>query len=159
MEKQVVKTSLEEISPLINGCLDNGLDVILTVTGNSMQPLLEHNRDQVVLQKPEASKLKKGDVPLYIRKNGQYVLHRIVAVNEGVYTMLGDAQTVLEKGIKPEQIVAVAKGFYRKGRFIDCNGAVYRCWVSLWWHLRRIRPYLLKSHRIVKKISDGKRAQ
>ncbi len=159
MEKQVVRTSLSEISPLINGCFDDGLDVVLTVTGNSMQPLLEHNRDQVVLRKPEVGKLKKGDVPLYIRRNGQYVLHRIVAVNDGVYTMLGDAQTAVEKGIKPEQIVAVAKGFYRKNRFIDCNGVIYRQWVGLWWRLRRIRPYLLKAHRVAKKISDGKRPQ
>ena len=60
--------TLKELSPLINGCLSDGLDVTFTVTGNSMQPLLEHNRDQVVLTKPIIDKIKKRDVPLYIRK-------------------------------------------------------------------------------------------
>lgn len=156
MDKQVIKISLTEISPLINGCLNDGLDVTFTVTGNSMQPLLQHNRDQVVLTKAEAGELKKGDVPLYIRRSGQYVLHRIVDVQQGVFTMMGDAQTCQEKGILPDQIVAVAKGFYRKGKYIDCQSSGYRRWVSLWWHLRSLRPRLLRAHQLLKRLTDRK---
>ncbi|MDD4414252.1 MAG: S26 family signal peptidase [Oscillospiraceae bacterium] len=159
VEKQIIKTTLSEISPLIIGCFDDGLDVTLTVTGSSMQPLLKHNRDQVVLTKVQADSLKKGDVPLYIRRGGQYVLHRIVDVQQGTYTMLGDAQTNLEKGIKPDQVFAVAKGFYRKGRYINCQGWGYRRWVSLWWHLRRFRPHLLKAHYIFNRIFDREKPE
>lgn len=152
MEKQVLKTSLKELSPLINGCLNDGLDVTFTVTGNSMQPLLTHNRDQVVLKKPVPSEIRRFDVPLYIRKNGQYVLHRIVEVRDDTYTMLGDAQRMPEKGILPEQIVAVAKGFYRKGKYIDCNSRLYRCWAEFWWISRGIRPYLLRAYHVMRRM-------
>ena len=39
--------------------------------------------------------LKVGDVPLYCRRNGKYVLHRVVEANNRVYTMLGDAQNIV----------------------------------------------------------------
>ena len=70
--------------------------------------------------------------------------------------MMGDAQTVTEKGILPEQIVAVAKGFYRKGKYIDCGSASYRCWAFVWWILRGARPYLLRAYYKFRRTFNGK---
>ena len=143
MNKTIVRTSLSELSPLITDCLEKDMEIIITVTGNSMQPLLAHNRDQAVLMKADKQNLKKGDVPLYIRKNGQYVFHRIVRRTQGTYTMMGDAQTVREYGIRPEQIVAVAKGFYRNGQYIDCQSKVYRFYAAIWIAIWPLHCFLL----------------
>ena len=51
---------------------------------------------------------------LYRRQNGAYVLHRIAAIGaDGTYMMCGDAQTVLEPGIRREQLLAVVTDFAR----------------------------------------------
>lgn len=57
--------------------LSCGEKVFLTVTGNSMLPFLADGRDRVVLQRIE-KRPKKGDIIFYRRKNGAYVLHRVV---------------------------------------------------------------------------------
>ena len=125
--------SIKDLSPLMSALLDEGKEIRFTVTGNSMGPFLRHKRDQAVLVKPaDPTSLQVGDVPLYRRDNGQLVLHRIVERDDGqkrylygerdplpsmhvdgplTYTMLGDAQTVSEPNVRPEQIMAVATAF------------------------------------------------
>ena len=154
-ERAVVQVSMAELSPLMIACLNEGKDVLLTVTGNSMGIFLRHQRDRVELKKPtDPTTLQPGDVPLYRRDNGQLVLHRIVERDDGVkrrlygereplstmhssgaltYTMLGDAQTQREPNIRPEQILAVATAFVRKGKRWDCSSTAYRR-RSLRWH-------------------------
>ena len=79
---------------------DDSIEALpLLISGNSMAPFLIHQRDTVYLsrlQKP----LKKGDVVLYLRDNGSYVLHRIVQINNDQYSMIGDGQFHIEKGIR-----------------------------------------------------------
>ena len=58
-----------------------GEKVSFTPRGCSMLPMLRDNLDKVVLEKP-ADHLKKYDLPLYMRDNGSYVLHRVVDVGE-----------------------------------------------------------------------------
>ena len=78
MEERTVILSLEELSPILNSLLEQGQTVTLQVTGISMMPLWMHRRDQVVLEHCQEGSLKNGDIVLYRRENGQYVLHRII---------------------------------------------------------------------------------
>ncbi|MBO5911955.1 MAG: S24/S26 family peptidase, partial [Clostridia bacterium] len=78
---------MEELSPLIVGLIEEGVDVTITVTGNSMRPMLTHRKDTVVLTKCDPLALKRGDLPLYKRDNGQYILHRIIRVHKDTYDM------------------------------------------------------------------------
>ncbi len=138
--------SLEEMAPIMQVALERGQEVILTVTGNSMQPFLRHRRDRVVLAAAQPTALQPGDVPLYRRDNGQYVLHRVVERQEqsGLsYTMLGDAQTALEPGIAPAQIMAVAVAFIRGERRYGCDTPAYRRRVRRWHRLLPVRPALV----------------
>lgn len=145
MEKErVVVTQWRELAPLLNDCMEQGVDVTIPVTGTSMLPLLREGRDRVVLTRADAAALKKGDIPLYRRQNGQFVLHRVAAAAPGEYTMLGDAQTRLETGIRSEQILAVAKGIYREGAYHDCAGRGYRLYSKVWLALRIVRPLFLR---------------
>ncbi len=122
---------MKELYPLIQESFAAGLSVTLGVSGNSMAPLWRHQRDSVVLCAWDHTPLKRGNVPLYIRKNGKFTLHRVVRVTESGYVMAGDAQTTLEKGIQDDQIVAIVTAFIRKGKYIRCTDTRYRIYVFL----------------------------
>ena len=77
MKPDVRTLAPEAAMERIVGLLSYGEQVPLVITGNSMYPFLRHGRDTVYLQKVQRP-LKKGDMVLYRRKNGQYILHRIV---------------------------------------------------------------------------------
>ncbi len=159
--RQEVRLPMAELTPLMESCLAAGQDVVMTVTGNSMAPFLRHRRDQVVLTPVDGAALQPGDVPFYRRDNGRYVLHRVVERREGCccrgiggsecpaeeqelcYTMLGDAQTEFEPGIQPRQIIAVAKGFYRRGKLCLCADAAYQRRVLRWHKLLPVRAPLV----------------
>lgn len=92
--------------------------LVFTPGGTSMMPLLRHHENPVVLM-PVEGRLKKGDVPFYKRKDGQYVLHRIVKVRKDSYDLCGDNQVILEKGVTDDMIFAKMVGFYRGDTYIS----------------------------------------
>ena len=127
--------------------IEEGKTVKLTVTGYSMYPLVSSRRDSVLLKKAET--LSVGDVPLFQREDGSYILHRIVKKKDGFFATMGDYETKQEYPVKPKQVVAKAVGFYRKERYIDCNSAGYRIYSFLWRKTVPIRPFLLKALAII----------
>ncbi len=137
------EVAFDELMPLIEDSFRQGLTVTLPITGNSMRPLFSHKRDSVVLSACDPHSLKRGDVPLYQRDNGQYVLHRIVRVDEDSYTLTGDAQWELEVGLPKENVLAVMTAFIRKGKAIDCHTFGYRVYVTVWMRLRPLRPMIV----------------
>ena len=60
---------------IIREQLNNNGKVSFVPKGISMKPMLSGN-DKVILEKPNG-KLKKYDLPLYL-KNGNYIIHRMV---------------------------------------------------------------------------------
>lgn len=135
--------------PLILERLASGDTVKFTTRGTSMRPMLDNGKDQVILS-PLPDKLKKYDLPLYRRDNGQFVLHRIVEVGE-TYTCVGDNQFDLETGIRPDQLIAVATGFVRKGKSYSVTQLGYRIYCCLWHRSRRVRHFVLRYWRGVKR--------
>ncbi len=146
------EVAFAELMPLIEDSFRQGLTVTLPVTGNSMRPLFFHKRDSVVLSACDPSSLKRGDVPLYRRDNGVYVLHRIVRVDEYTYTLTGDAQWELEVGLPKENVLAVMTGFIRKGKEVDCRRFGYRVYVAVWMWLRPLRPLIVRTWRCLRRL-------
>ena len=102
--------------PLIRAQLAEGRSVRIYPRGTSMLPMLQEGRDSVVLSPlPERERLRRYDLPLYQRKNGQFVLHRVVKIGEN-YTCLGDNQFALEEGLPHDQMIAVVSSFTRNER-------------------------------------------
>ena len=99
--------------------------------GTSMFPTLNTSRDTVLLRKKEG-RLKKYDVALYRRPDGMLVLHRVMSVESNSYTMCGDNQYKLERGVREEAVIAVLDGIYKGERFISCQKKSYRAYVKLW---------------------------
>ncbi|MED9970561.1 MAG: nucleotidyltransferase family protein [Ruminococcus sp.] len=88
--------------------------LVYTNVGDSMYPIIQQ-RDLLVIEAVKKP-LKTGDVPLYKRDSGQYVLHRIVSVKNGKYMMKGDNRTFVEKGIADRHIIGVLTAVIRNGK-------------------------------------------
>ena len=96
-------------------------------SGPSMQPLLRMHRDAAVLVAP-VFPLRKYDVILYRRKNGQYVLHRIIAVKEDGYVLCGDAQWRKEYPVTDDMVIGVMQGYFKDETYHACTSFGYRAY-------------------------------
>jgi hypothetical protein len=118
--KRELGARMEELYPIIREVTEAGGEIELTVTGDSMRPLFKHKVSRVRLGC--ANELAIGDIPLYRRDNGAFVLHRIVGIEDGTYTMCGDAQWQLERGVPRSAVVAVTVAYSRDGkRWVDAH--------------------------------------
>lgn len=125
---------LASLLPLIEERLASGHSVTFSPCGVSMLPMLREGRDTVTLS-PLPDRLKKHDLPLYRRENGQFVLHRIVRVGK-TYRCIGDNQFLYEDGVTHGQMIAVVSAFTRDGRVIPVTSLGYRLYCRI-WHLSR----------------------
>lgn len=123
---------------------------IATPIGTSMMPLLRQRIDTVKLVAPTT--IKKHDVVLYMRNDKALVLHRVIRVSKDSYTMCGDNQCVLEKGIKRNQIIAIMEGFYREETYVPVTNKKYLKYVKKRTFSRHFRFYKYLIKQILKKI-------
>ena len=128
---------LEDLMPLIRQTLAEGRSIAIGPKGTSMLPLIRQGIDFVELS-PLPGKLKKYDLPLYQRDSGQYVLHRIVKAGD-TYTCIGDNQYDLEKGVRQDQLIALATAIYRGEKRIPVTAFSYRVYCRYWHWTRKIR--------------------
>lgn len=117
----------------------------LTVTGHSMVPFLVERRDTVYLSRIRGS-LRRGDMALYRRAGGAYVLHRVYRARDGCYTMLGDAQTLPEPGIRQEQLVAVVTAVERKGKQLRKGCFWWFFFEKVWIRMLPLRPLGVRAY-------------
>lgn len=125
--------------------IDGGETLPLPVLGNSMSPFLIHKRDTVYLRKP-AFPLRRGDIVLYRRSSGDFILHRVCKIKNGLYTMAGDAQTLLEPSISEEQIIAVAVSALRKGREQRPGTFWWDFFAGFWVSILPARHFIMKTY-------------
>ena len=135
--------SPEELIPPLLDLLEEADCVPLVISGNSMSPFLVHHRDTVYLSRV-TQPLRRGDMVLYRRDNGNYVLHRIYRSDSAGYTLIGDAQTILEPGIRPDQILAFVGAVRRKGRLLKPGSFWWEFFRTLWIRVVPLRPVILK---------------
>ncbi len=99
--------------------------VCLAFKGTSMNPLFVEGRDKVCLYafKPNSA-VKKGDIVLYKRDNGEHVLHRVMAKKGDKLKLSGDNQCMIEVGVDLSQILAICKGYYKYDKYIDFEKSI-----------------------------------
>lgn len=119
--------------------------ILLQTTGVSMEPLLHHHRSTVQIRKPFRP-VEKYDVVLFRRRNGEYVLHRVLRVRQKDYLICGDHGTDPE-AVSAEQILGIMTGFFpdESGYFLTCEDKKYRRYVrtfKLCYRLRRLKAVL-----------------
>lgn len=139
METKEIFTQLDDLMPLFRERLAAGRKVKFSPRGTSMLPMLRQGKDTVILS-PLPEKLKKYDLPLYQRRDGKYILHRVVEAGQ-TYTCIGDNQFIFEHGLTHDQMIALVTGFTRCGREYTVEDWRYRLYCRFWHHSRSFRHF------------------
>ena len=136
--KKIVDTGI--YMPVLQELIQEGKEVSITITGNSMSPFLVHERDQIMISPPN-DPWKKGDMAFYKRWNGCYVMHRICKVDKhGQCFFIGDGQQGIEGPIAPEQIFGKITSVRRKGKWIGPKDFVWFFFERIWIRIIPLRP-------------------
>lgn len=142
----------EMLEPVIREKLSTGGKIIIKPKGTSMLPLIRQGVDEVELSSPQGVRLKKYDIPFYKRKNGQFVLHRIVGVKKDSYILCGDNQTDLEFNITDDMIIAVVTRINRGGEFFDISNKQYLRYCKRLVAKKTRQRFMIKIKSIIKKF-------
>lgn len=130
--------------------LTQGETLPVPIVGSSMAPFLVHQRDTVMVAAP-VRPLKTGDIVLYQRSSGAFILHRICAVQGETFTLIGDAHTVRETGIRRDQIFGVVRFAHRKGKEQSPGCFWWEFFARVWPRIIFLRPMLLWGYSILTK--------
>lgn len=143
--------NLRDMEPVIRKVLAEGGVFPFYPKGTSMEPAIHQGTDQVLL-KALPEKLKKYQIILYKRKNGAFVLHRIVRVRKDSVTMRGDNQFYTEAGIKREKMIGMVCGLKTPKGDIDTESISFWLKSAIWVESAAIRRILLAVKRRISKI-------
>ena len=125
--------------------------VTFVVRGFSMRPFLEDGRDKVILAPPREPKI--GDVVLAEVFEQKYALHRVIKIEDHVYTMRGDGNPLsMTESFTFDKIIGVADGFIRKGKKVSITSRKWRWYSATWNALKPMRRILLAIYRRKKKF-------
>lgn len=125
--------------------------IIYPNVGDSMMPLIKQGRDVLVIERVSCP-LGKGDIPLYKRDSGKYVLHRIISCRRGKYKICGDNRISVERGISDRHIIGKLTSILRDGKEIplsEAEGRLYRFYMCNLFFLKVIK---FKARALVRKI-------
>lgn len=130
---------------------ENGIYTGLT-SGNSMEPLIHHQKDTIIVVKPKG-RLEKYDIPVYVTKSGKYIMHRIVKVCDDHYIIIGDNRLNKEY-VTDDMVIGKLKGFYKNGKkYIDLEtNKAYKIYSRVWVALYPLRPIYQFVKRVLNKI-------
>lgn len=146
-----VSVELEDLLPIIEEKLSRGGSFKFSPKGISMLPIIRSGVDSVIIS-PVIGRLKKYDVPLYRRDNGQFVLHRVLAVKKNSYVMCGDNQLIPERNVYDRHIIGVVTSIHKPDGIISVDDLKYLTYVKKHLRKQRIKRIILYLKRIVKKI-------
>lgn len=132
---------------MLRELVQQGQEVSVPISGNSMMPFLIHNRDTVFFRKPDRP-LKVGDIVFHQRRNGQYIMHRICRIKkEGIYTV-GDAQQVIEGPLQENQIFGLVTAVRRKGKTVTAGNFWWEFFRHVWIRIIPCRHFLMRLYGI-----------
>ena len=122
---------LEEALPLIEAAFSAGVSFRFFPRGTSMLPMLRQGIDSVSIVSPKLREPKVGEVILYRRKNGAFVLHRAIGrEKDGSFICRGDNQGIPERGVAQDSIIGVLEGYYKGEAWISADDFEYKKYVK-----------------------------
>ena len=127
---------------------------VSTTVGMSMYPMLRNRRDRVVIVSVGERRLRRWDLPLYLRDDGKYVLHRIIAVKKDHYIIRGD-NTWAKEYVRDDQILGVVSEFYREDKHILASSKRYRLYAAFWHTIYPLRRAWLWALRFAVRVKHA----
>ena len=135
------------LMPKLLALMEDTDDVPLVISGSSMSPFLAHRRDTVYLSRVRRP-LKKGDMILFRRDSGDYILHRILRAENGIYTLIGDAQNWTEP-VRQDQVLALVTAVRRKGSLLREGDVWWVFFEKIWLRMIPLRRPIMKLYALV----------
>ncbi len=144
-EQEKIPLTIEEA--VLNDCY------VGPTRGVSMRPMLKEGRDTIVVR-AKNGRLQPLDVAIY-KREGEYVLHRVLRVIEGGYVIRGD-NCYSNELVAEEQVFGVLTEYFRKNKRVSVQDKSYLRYVKrrLRWYPARcafVRPWRAFK-RLVKKV-------
>ena len=135
-----------------------GRPVITFTSGVSMEPLLQDKRKKNathVLVMPMEGICNVGDMPLALLKDGRYIIHRIIRVDEKngqVYYVTRGDNCIGCEYIPQEAVLGVVKEIYGKRKTVKVTDKGYLRYVKVWMKLYPIRRLGMRLRGILQRV-------
>ena len=104
--------------------------------------MLRNRRDRIVVLPKGDERLKKLDLPLYLRPDGKYILHRIIGVKDDHYVIRGD-NTYVKEYLPEDWIIGYVSEFYREDRHVLSSSKRYRLYAAVWNFIYPVRRFYM----------------
>lgn len=118
-------------------------DLPVPVTGSSMCPFL-HPGDIVYLNRLDGAP-KRGDIVLFTRAEGSFVLHRVFrARQDGSFLLLGDNQTQPEPVPGTDRIHALVTSARRRDKPLSRRSLCWWFYAHVWLLIRPLRSLIAR---------------
>ncbi len=128
--------------------------VTLRLDGESMRPLIRKQRDSVTVF-PVSRPIKKGDIVLFIRHDGTYVIHRAYKIKGEAVITLGDNCVEFDAPIPVSSVWGLAVRLERNGKRINLDSALSRAYGIMGMYTRPARFALRELLRFGARIKKG----
>ena len=147
---------MEEISSIKNDerkLAHEGIDIPIQITlnGHSMEPFIKYQKDTVTII-PINKNIKCGDIVLFQRNDGQYVVHRVFKIKESKVQTLGDGCLSPDAWIYRSNIVGKIIKIKKNKITVNTDTSLSRCFGIVWMKLLFIRNYYKYIRRIARNL-------
>ena len=121
-----------------------GRCIRIRMRGISMRPFLREGKDEITIAPCRPDRLKRLDVILF-RYKGRHLVHRIVNIDGGLYTLQGDGVWASQEQCHAHDIVGKMTTIHRpSGKTIAVTSRTWRTYSRLWHTLRPFRQWMLR---------------
>lgn len=125
----------------VNRMLQEGHPVVIMTKGNSMLPFIRGDKDNVELLRNDNPAV--GDLALCEIAPGHYVLHRIIAIDDGRITLKGDGNLRGTEHCRIGNLCGTVTHIIRpSGKKICVNTAGFRRRSHIWAKM----PYIIRRY-------------
>lgn len=115
-----------------------------------MLPLLIEGKSHVIIA-PLSEPLRVGDLPIYLRQDGKYVIHRLIRIDEQHCFTRGDNCVTHEK-VPHSWVLGKVIEINRRGKTFPVTAWGYRVYSRIWHFLFPARKLIFKVKKILKRI-------
>lgn len=115
---------------------------VIRPKGYSMWPFIKNGEDVAVIRKFN-NNVDLYDVIFYVRKSGDYVLHRVIDIDADGFTVCGDSQTNTEKVMR-ENVIGVLTELINDKKVVNIRSKKHLRRVRFWYNHKFIRKIFLK---------------